>query len=224
MSFVVIVGYSGKMSKIVHEVLSTKKIPHKFWSEKAPGTDRVNDFAAAAGVIDFSLPEVTNKVLPLVERAKVPYVCGTTGFASNDSARKEFERVAREAPIVWDSNFSLGVELLAKASELLARSISDTIQITDIHHIHKRDKPSGTALKLNERMLSANPKASIQIESQRVGEVFGEHHVRAIFDDQSVDWIHRAHSRKPFAEGALRALEWAKTQKPGLYSMKDIFV
>lgn len=222
MTPIILVGYSGKMSKALQSLMAEKKTPFKIFSAQAPSELRIETFNGSAGVIDFSLPDATEGILAKVCAAGVPYVCGTTGFANKEGIIKSLAQASASIPIVFDSNFSLGVEILCAASELLAAAIKTPIEIVDIHHIHKRDKPSGTALKIRDRILSANQTAPIQIKSERIGEVFGEHKVIAQFADESIEFIHRAHSRLPFAAGALKALEWARNQKPGLYSVKDV--
>jgi 4-hydroxy-tetrahydrodipicolinate reductase len=219
---IVLVGCFGKMSKVLQSLCQERNLPYRLWSEKAPVELRVSDFKNVEGVVDFSLPEATDQVSKLAHEARVPYVCGTTGFRSRPEILSHFQKLAREIPIVFDSNFSLGVEILCKTAETLAQNSPTEIALTDIHHSQKKDAPSGTALKIRDRMLMKSPSAKVQIHSIRVGEIFGEHRLLVSFQDQTLEFVHRANSRRPFASGALDALKWAARQKPGLYSMEDV--
>jgi len=221
MSHVVITGSEGRMAKILRDVASELNIQTKAFG-KSPSSREVSDFLGSKGVIDFSSIAATAEILALAAKAKVPLVCGTTGWKSADERGKVFMEAAKLIPIVVDSNFSEGVEILCRLSEVLAAMSSAEIKLTDIHHIHKKDSPSGTAIKIKERILSSNPKAKVQIESIREGEVFGEHRVEIGLNDERIAISHSAESRKPFAEGAFKALAWAAKQGPGLYTMKDV--
>lgn len=221
MAEIIVVGFSGRMSQKVMEILKVQGKPFKVYSEKAPHELRVNDFESSAGVIDFSSPEVSERVLQLALTARVPYVCGTTGWKSLQETKRAFENAGKSIPVLLDSNFSLGIELFCQAAEKWTRTITGRLHLTDIHHIHKKDAPSGTALKIKDRIEAASPQ-KVDVQSIREGEVFGEHRLLLSFGDEELEVIHRAQSRAPFAEGAVRALEWLQKQKPGFYSMKDM--
>lgn len=209
------------MSKVLQAICREENRAFKLYSKKAPSELSVQTFEGSSGVIDFSLPEGTAEICEKARRAKVPYICGTTGWSQKSEIENLFCSSSKEIPIVRDANFSLGVEILCQTAEILARNVPE-ISITDTHHSQKRDAPSGTALKIEERIKLANPHAKTLIQSIRLGEVFGEHRLLVSFQDQSLEFVHRANSRRPFAEGALKALAWAQQQKPGLYSMKDV--
>lgn len=221
MSFVVIIGSQGRMSKILQEIAAEKKIQTKNFS-RDPSFRSIQDFNGSVGVIDFSLPDATSELVSLAETAKVPFICGTTGWKSTPERLKVFEKASKTIPVVWDSNFSEGIEVLCQMAEVLAKKTNSEVKIMDVHHIHKKDAPSGTALKIRDRMMSAQPSSKISIESIREGEVFGEHQISIELNGEKVSLSHSALSRRPFAEGAFKALAWAQKQKPGLYSMKDI--
>ena len=220
---VIIVGRTGKMARVLASCLADQKVAFKIYSQRQEQSD-VTSFEGSAGVIDFSLPEATSSVLNLALNAKVPLVCGTTGWVSSQARSEFFREASGSIPIVWDSNFSLGIEVLSQVMEVVSRFGLPEIKIVDIHHSQKRDAPSGTALKLRDRGLSKNSQQKIHIESIREGEVPGEHRILVSLKDESLEFTHRALSRLPFAEGAIKALAWAQTQKPGLYSMKDLIV
>lgn len=209
------------MSTLIRSCLEARKIDVRVFSDKAPSEIRVSTFEGASGVIDFSRTELTEKILALAVSAKVPLVCGTTGFADRKKIEAEFRQASKTIPVVWDSNFSLGVEILCRASEIAALRTSNAAHITDLHHIHKKDAPSGTALKIQDRIKSA-AALKVEIESIREGEIFGEHRVRFSLQDEELEFIHRAQSRRPFAEGSIDALLWVAKQNSGFYTMKDI--
>jgi 4-hydroxy-tetrahydrodipicolinate reductase len=221
MSFIVLVGANGKMSKTLQSCLEAKNKSFRIYTKENGKDASTKNFEGAEGIIDFSLPLATSDVCRLAVSAKIPLVCGTTGWPSAEEAKKVFVSAAKTIPVVWDSNFSLGIELLCEASELLAKTITNGAAITDIHHSQKRDAPSGTALKIADRLKSVR-QMPVEIQSIRIGEIFGEHRVLFSFEDETIELTHKASSRKPFALGALRALEWARSQPPGLYSMKDV--
>lgn len=214
----VIVGASGKMSKVLQEILSSQGIAFRIASSQ----DTTQSFQDSRGVIDFSLPEVSKKLISYAVKGHVPYVCGTTGWKSAQEIRETFEGPSKSIPILYDSNFSRGIELMAQAAEIMARSRISPLRLVDLHHAAKRDAPSGTALKLKARMEALNPAAEIKIESIREGEIPGEHRLEVSLEGETLEIIHRASSRKPFAEGAIKALEWLESKKSGLYSMKDV--
>lgn len=222
MAFVVIVGSQGRMSSMLQELCRQDRIEYRLYSTNAPEDKRVESFAGASGVIDFSLPQATNEVIKLCREARVPLVCGTTGWASEQERDMIFEEASREIPVVLDSNFSMGVELLCQTAELLAKQLDTGFGITDIHHHHKKDSPSGTALKLAKRIQEQNQNATVTFNDFRLGEIPGEHRVLVSWKDETMELMHRAHNRKPFAQGALHAYDWAQKQKPGLYRMKDV--
>jgi len=221
MSFVILVGTQGRMSQALQNLLQRRKISYKIFG--APGKTReIETFDGASGVIDFSLPAATSEILEKAVAAKVPVVCGTTGWTQPAIFSSLFQTAAQKIPIVWDSNFSLGIELLCQSLENLALHCDGPFEILDRHHIHKKDAPSGTALKIKARIEAANPKAVCEIESIREGEDAGEHRVSLRFGDESLELSHQAYSREIFAAGALKALEWVQNQPAGLYSMKEV--
>lgn len=210
------------MSLQLQEILREKKQDFKLYSPEDDPDNSVESFEGARGVIDFSRPEAAIKVAELASQAQVPLVCGTTGWSSEDQKKKAFDAASQIIPIVWDSNFSLGIEIQCQIAELLAKNIDAPVVVTDIHHQHKKDAPSGTALKLQERMKSVSPDQKVLIHDMRVGEVPGEHRLYIAWENEVIEVSHRANSRRAFAEGALKALDWASTEKPGIYRMKDV--
>lgn len=221
-SFVVIVGYSGRMAQTTKSVLTELNRGFRFFSKKAPEALQVDNFSESMGVIDFSLPELTPLVIEKCLAASVPLVCGTTGFNSEEQRDQLFNEAAQKIPIVLDSNFSIGIELLCQASETLAHQLDESFFISDFHHLKKRDCPSGTALKIEARLRELRPQVQVEHRSFRMGKIAGEHRVSVAFGDERLELIHQANSRDVFAEGALRALDWLQGKEPGLYRMREV--
>jgi 4-hydroxy-tetrahydrodipicolinate reductase len=219
---IIVVGYEGRMAQSTQNILKKRGRPYLVFSPKAPKELSASHFQNAYGVIDFSSPEVSQRVLKQCVQDSAPLVCGTTGFGSETARQKIFFEASKKIPIVLDSNFSVGIELLAQAAESLATHLSDEFLITDIHHRHKVDSPSGTSIKLEARILGAKPILKIQHHSARLGENPGEHRVRIEFGQESLEFRHQAYSREVFSEGALKALEWLRGKEPGIYSMREV--
>lgn len=189
--------------------------------------DGVPQFAAAelGGVprfdvaIDFSLPEAFDAVLAACVARKAPLVSGTTGLG--DAQRIALEEAARVVPVLWASNFSLGVAVLADAVAKAARVLEGwDCDIVEAHHAGKRDAPSGTALSLGEAAAAAG--ATPRYASLRAGDIVGEHTVQFTGAGERLEFIHRATNRDVFAHGALHAAQWLAGRGPGQYRMADL--
>jgi 4-hydroxy-tetrahydrodipicolinate reductase len=173
--------------------------------------------------IDFSNADAIREICAAASLHRKPLVIGTTGHFQEQ--RGLIEETSRSLPIVFASNFSIGVNVLfwltRKAAEQLGSDFS--AEIVETHHKMKKDAPSGTAKTLAEVLKATNrTQDEIPIQSIREGDVVGEHTV--IFNGPS-EWLeltHRAASREIFARGALRAAKWIINQPPGLYSMQDV--
>ena len=203
----------------------------------------------AAGVrnadvlIDFTRPEGTLAHLAACAAAKVGAVIGTTGLSAGDKeAMREF---ARGIPIVFAPNMSVGINVLVKLVEVAAQRLGDDydVEIVEMHHRHKVDAPSGTALRLGEAAATAlsrdlesvgvyarqgvtgeRPGRAIGFASLRGGDVVGDHTVIFAGDGERIELTHRAGSRANFAQGALRAARFValKRKEPRLYDMQDV--
>lgn len=197
------------------------------------------------GVLDFTVPEASLPMSTLTAQARIVHVIGTTGFTS---AQEETLRIAaRHATIIKSGNMSLGVNLLAALTERAAASLGDDwdIEVVEMHHRHKVDAPSGTALLLGEAAARGRgveldekrdagrdgitgPRKSgdIGFASLRGGSVVGEHSVILAGDDERIQLTHKAEDRSIFAKGAIAAAKWGfdggKGRGPGLFSMKDV--
>ena len=198
-------------------------------------------FTHIDGLIDFTIPAASVSMVELAAQARIVHVIGTTGFSSTDQA--SIEAAARHARIVKSGNMSLGVNVLAAAVRNIAATldVDFDIEIVEMHHRHKIDAPSGTALLLGEAAArgrdieleensirsrdghtGARPEGAIGFATLRGGSVVGEHSVIFAGPDEMIRLEHRAQSRDIFAHGALKAAKWAFDKKPGLYDMTDV--
>lgn len=198
-------------------------------------------FAASDAVIDFSAPGATVAHAALAAEMGKILIVGTTGLSKNDEAK--LAEAAKSATIVYAPNFSVGVNLLMALTERAAAILGDDydIEIVEMHHHHKVDSPSGTALglgrsaakgravaldsvwrKSRDGLVGARPRGEIGFATLRGGDVVGDHTVMFASEGERVELTHKASSRAVFAKGAVRAALWAKDHKPGLYSMRDV--
>ena len=176
-------------------------------------------------VIDFSLPEGTVKVLEAASRHGKPLVCGVSGL--NDGQMAGLDDVAARVAVVYDRNMSLGVAVLERSVREAAASLGMdfTVKISEVHHVHKKDAPSGTALKLGEAAAKARGESgigSVGFHSERRGEVPGDHEVVMSSPTESLTFAHSVTTRGVFADGAIRAARWVVGQEPGRYVMSDV--
>ncbi|MBY5809057.1 4-hydroxy-tetrahydrodipicolinate reductase [Rhizobium leguminosarum] len=206
------------------------------------GDDPLNAFLDAEGVLDFTSPAATVEFSGLAAQARIVHVVGTTGCSDDDNAR--IAAAARHARVVKSGNMSLGVNLLGVLAEQAARALDPVdwdIEILEMHHKHKVDAPSGTALLLGEaaakgRGIDLASKSvrvrdghtgdreagTIGFATLRGGSVIGEHSVLFAGEGEIVTLSHSAADRSIFARGAIKAALWARDKKPGLYSMLDV--
>ena len=192
----------------------------------------LEDFDGSADLlIDFTLPGGTRSAAQWCAQNKVALLSGTTGLDDGDI--KALKLAAHEAPVLWAPNLSFGVALMSSLVRQAAAAlgVSANVSINDIHHQHKIDAPSGTALALANAVkdgrsgylqdpLSDNAE-EVAFSSVREGEVIGEHTVSFVLPDEDIEITHRALSREVFAKGALKAGEWLVKQVPGYYSTSD---
>ncbi len=204
--------------------------------------DALPVFAKAEGVLDFTAPAATLEFAELAAQARIVHVIGTTGMGESDEAK--LHAASRHARIVKSGNMSLGVNLLSvlvrQAAKALAAGDWD-IEVLEMHHRHKVDAPSGTALLLGEAAAEGRdiglgqhsvrvrdghtgPRepGTIGFATLRGGSVVGEHSVIIAGEGETVELTHKATDRSIFARGAVRAALWARPQKPGYYTMLDV--
>ena len=174
-------------------------------------------------VIEFTLPEGTLENLKKCVEYKVPMVIGTTGFTEEGIA--QIHKAAREIPIVFSSNMSIGVNILFKVTKIVAERLGvvQDIRIYEEHHIHKKDSPSGTAKTLGEIVQKASGfDVRYDPTPLREGEIIGNHAVTFETPFDTLTLKHHAKDRAMFALGALAAAKFLIGESPGLYSMQDV--
>jgi 4-hydroxy-tetrahydrodipicolinate reductase len=192
-------------------------------------------------LIDFTRPDVTHHNLKVCTENNKSMVIGTTGF---DAAGIEhIQQAARKIPIVFAPNMSVGVNVCLRLLDIAARSLGESsdIEITEAHHRHKLDAPSGTALRMGEVVADAlgrnlkecaiygregitgeRDKNTIGFSTIRAGDIVGDHTVMFASQGERVEITHKASSRMTFASGAIRAALWLQGKPAGLYDMQDV--
>jgi len=235
---IAIVGAAGRMGRKLCElaagcgleVVSKVDVADGFDRTWAPGTEGVIDFSYHAGVPAFVTQAADEGI---------PYVIGTTGLTADE--QRSVDAAASKIPVVQSGNYSLGVnllqELVKKAAGVLGPEYD--VEIVEMHHRHKKDAPSGTALMLAKSAaagrgvaeefvygrqgdLGERPVGEIAVHALRGGSVVGDHTVMFAGELERVELTHKAQDRSAFAAGALKALVWAKGRSAGLYSMRDV--
>ncbi len=198
-------------------------------------------FKSIDAIIDFTVPAATLSLVEHSARAGVVHVIGTTGI---DAGGEEKIRIAaKTARIVKSGNMSLGVNILASLVKKAAKALGEDfdIEVLEMHHRHKIDAPSGTALllgkaaaegreidlakrsvRLRDGHTGARPIGDIGFATLRGGSVVGDHTVMFAGNSERIELTHKAESRDLFAYGAVKAALWAMNQKPGLYAMADV--
>lgn len=171
--------------------------------------------------IDFSQPAGVGQILKMCTKWKTPLISGTTGISAEQ--KTSFKKAAKDIPILWSANMSLGIVALKKAMESLSALEGFDFQIEEIHHKMKRDKPSGTALNLQEKLIEVTQNQKIpEPISIRGGGVFGVHKIFALSNDEVITFEHQALNRKIFARGALWAAQKIVSKPNGFYQMEDL--
>ena len=169
--------------------------------------------------IDFSAPSAFDGILAACVRSGAALVSGTTGLSPGQQAA--LVTAGERIPVLWASNFSLGVAVLTALVEQAARALPDwDCDIIEAHHKGKRDAPSGTALSLGKAAEQGG--ASPRYASLRAGDIVGEHTVQFTSSGERIELVHRAGDRDIFARGALQAAQWLTGRRPGVYRLGDI--
>ena len=192
-------------------------------------------------IIDFTIPKCTFQILKIASKLKKRVVIGTTGFTKKEE--NLIKNFSKKIPILKAGNMSLGINLLMYLTEITASSLGNKFlsKIFEVHHKHKKDYPSGTALMLGRGIALGkkrdfysllgkkylNKKTfpfgnKINFNSIRKGEIIGEHEVKFSSGKEIITLNHEAFDRALYSEGALLAAKWLMTKKPGLYSMRDL--
>lgn len=203
--------------------------------------DALAVLAKSDAVLDFTAPGATTAIADLAAQARIVHVIGTTGFSADDEAR--LAAAARHAVLVKAGNMSLGVNLLTALTRRVAQALGEDwdIEIVEMHHRHKVDAPSGTALMLGEAAAAgrgvalgdvadrgrdgqtgARAPGAIGFAALRGGSVVGEHSAIFAGEKERIVLSHIAEDRSIFARGAVAAAKWGHGRKPGIYSMLDV--
>jgi len=233
---------SSKSNKSFKLVALTENIPN---NKKIAGininlnTDQA--FKSTDVIVDFTVPKCTLEILKIASRLKKRVVIGTTGF--NQSQEIIIKKYSKKIPILKAGNMSLGVNLLMYLTEIASGSLGDNYlsKVFEIHHKHKKDYPSGTALMLGKGIADGKNKniynligkkflnkksfpfgKKINFNSIRKGEIIGEHEVTFSSGKEIISLNHEAFDRALYSDGALTAAKWLKNKRAGLYSMRDL--
>jgi 4-hydroxy-tetrahydrodipicolinate reductase len=221
--------------------LTENKIINKKILGIKPGLNNINSFKNANVIIDFTIPKCTLEILRIASKLKKKVVIGTTGFSKKDE--KLIKKFSKKIPILKAGNMSIGVNLLMYLTEIASKSLGNNFlsKIYEVHHKHKIDYPSGTALMLGKGIADGKNKnlynligkkylnkksfpysKKINFNSIRKGEIIGEHEVRFSSGKEIIKLNHESFDRALYSEGALTAAAWLMRKKPGLYSMRDL--
>jgi len=221
--------------------LTESEIINKKISGIKPTTNNIEAFKKTSVIIDFTVPKCTIEILKIASKLKKRVVIGTTGFSKKDETL--IKKFARRIPILKAGNMSLGVNLLMYLTEIASKSLGRDFlsKIYEVHHKHKIDYPSGTALMLGKGVADGQNKnlgnlmgkkylnkktfpfsKKINFNSIRKGEVIGEHEVKFSSGKEIVTLNHESFDRALYSEGALTAATWLMSKKAGLYSMRDL--
>ena len=192
-------------------------------------------------IIDFTVPNCTLDILKIASKFKKRVVIGTTGFSQKEEVL--IKKFSKKIPILKAGNMSLGVNLLMHLTEIASKSLNDKYlsKILEVHHRHKKDYPSGTALMLGKGIAEGKNKnlysligkkflnkkkfpygKKINFNSIRKGKIIGEHEVAFSSGKEIIKLNHEAFDRALYSDGALTAAKWLINKKPGLYSMRDL--
>ncbi len=229
----------NKSFKIV-SLTENRKINKKI-SGIHPVLNSINAFKKANIIIDFTIPKCTLEILKIAVKQKKRIVIGTTGFTKKEE--NLIKKFSKKIPILKAGNMSLGVNLLMYLTEIASKSLGKDFlsKVYEVHHKHKKDYPSGTALMLGKGIANGRNKEfynmigkkylnkksfpygnKINFNSIRKGEVIGEHEVTFSSGKEIVSLNHESFDRALYSEGALIAAKWLFNKKPGLYSMRDL--
>ena len=247
-----IIGCEGRMGK---QLIKSAKINENFKLVSLTESRKINKkisgikpelntshaFKRTNVIIDFTVPKCTLEVLKFAVKHKKRVVIGTTGFTKKQE--KVIKNYSKKIPILKAGNMSLGVNLLMYLTEIASKSLGKKFlsKVYEVHHKHKKDYPSGTALMLGKGIAVGKNKnfnnligkkylnkktfpygKRINFNSIRKGEVVGEHEVRFSSGKEIVTLNHESFDRALYSEGALAAAKWIMSKRPGLYSMRNL--
>ena len=221
--------------------LTENRLINKKIAGLKPYKNSAEAFKKSSVIIDFTVPKCTLEILKIASKLKKRVVIGTTGFSKKEE--NLIKKFSRKIPILKAGNMSLGVNLLMYLTEIASKSLGNTFlsKVYEVHHKHKIDYPSGTALMLGKGIADGKKKnfynlmgkkylnkktfpytKKINFNSIRKGEVIGEHEVRFSSGKEIIKLNHESFDRALYSEGALTAAIWLMSKKAGLYSMRDL--
>ncbi|MDA9696676.1 4-hydroxy-tetrahydrodipicolinate reductase [Candidatus Pelagibacter sp.] len=232
---------SKKNKKFKLVTLTENRLINKKFNGVKPELNSEKAFRKADVIIDFTIPNCTLEILKIASKLKKKVIIGTTGFTRDQES--QIKKFAKKIPILKAGNMSLGVNLLMYLTEIASKSLNDEYlsKIFEVHHKHKKDFPSGTALMLGKGIADGKNKnlynligkkflnkksfpygKKINFNSVRKGEIIGEHEVKFSSGKEIITLNHEAFDRTLYSDGALTASKWLMKKKPGLYSMRDL--
>ena len=236
-----LVKSSKKNKSFKLKILTENRSVNKKINGIKPEFNTENAFKKTDIIIDFTIPKCTLEILKIASKLKKKVVIGTTGFSR--SQENLIKKYSKKIPILKAGNMSLGVNLLMYLTEIASKSLNDDYlsKIFEVHHKHKKDYPSGTALMLGKGIAVGKSKnlyslmgkkylnkksfpygSKINFNSLRKGEIIGEHEVKFSSGKEIITLNHEAFDRALYSDGALTAAKWLMKKKPGLYSMRDL--
>ena len=238
---IALVGAAGRMGKMLTALADANpslEVVAKV--DVADGYDKAWP-AGTEAVIDFSFHSAVPAFIAKAAEEGIAYVIGTTGLSAEEQGA--VDAAARRIPVVQSGNYSLGVNLLLNLVKTAAKVLGPEydVEVVEMHHRHKKDAPSGTALMLakaaaaghgvdfdkaaiygRKGIIGERPEGEIAVHALRGGSVVGDHTVMFAGDVERVEITHKAQSREAFAAGALKAALWAAGRNPGIYTMRDV--
>jgi len=248
-------GITGCMGRMGQQLIKSSKANHNFKLKTLTENKLINKkfngikpelnteiaFKKTDVIIDFTIPKCTLEMLKIAAKLKKRVVIGTTGFTKKEE--KLIKKYSKKIPILKAGNMSLGVNLLMYLTEIASKSLNGSYltKVFEVHHKHKKDYPSGTALMLGRGIANGKSKdfnkligkkflnkgsfpygKKINFNSIRKGEIIGEHEVKFSSGKEIISLNHEAFDRALYSDGALTAAKWLFSKKPGLYSMRDL--
>jgi 4-hydroxy-tetrahydrodipicolinate reductase len=202
--------------------LTENRLINKKIAGLKPSRNSIDAFKKTNVIIDFTVPRCTLEILQIASKLKKKVVIGTTGFSKKEESF--IKKYSRKIPILKAGNMSLGVNLLMYLTEIASKSLGNSFlsKVYEVHHKHKIDYPSGTALMLGKGISDGKNKNFYNLIGKKYLKVIGEHEVRFSSGKEIIKLNHESFDRALYSEGALTAATWLMSKKAGLYSMRDL--
>ena len=248
MTRIIMTGCNGKMGKTISEIVAEDEeavivagVDLSDGPLDYPVYKKISDVKEEADVvIDFSTPKLLDEILSFAIEKQIPTVLCTTGYSAEQI--EQINQTANQTALLRSANMSLGINIMIKVIETVAKTLADTgfdIEIVEKHHNQKIDAPSGTALALADAinkeldndydykydrstLREKRPKKEIGISAVRGGTIVGEHEIIFAGTDEVIEFKHTAYSKAIFGKGAVEAAKFLKGKQTGLYDMKDV--